>query len=75
MRKIMMDILEAMLIILFGIFSTMEVACQEKSDFFPPIEDWTISENIEIYSPETLYDAINGAADSYLRYGWLRHWW
>lgn len=36
--------------------------------FFPKMEGWKGPEEILVFSPETLYDYINGAADLYLKY-------
>jgi len=35
---------------------------------FPEIEGYSKTGNLEIYNPDNLYDIINGAADSYLKY-------
>jgi len=69
MKKVMRHISKIILINLVGIFIIISaVEAQEKTELFPSIKGWELSENIDTYSPETLYDAINGAADSYLRY-------
>ena len=62
MKKVMRYISKIMLLMLTGIFIIISaVEAQEKTEFFPSIEGWKLSENIDTYSPETLYDAINGA--------------
>jgi len=40
----------------------------EHSKLFPEIKGWEISGEIKVYTPETLYDYINGAAELYLSY-------
>jgi hypothetical protein len=35
---------------------------------FPDLEGWNKSQEIQVYSPENLYEYINGAADFYLTY-------
>jgi len=40
----------------------------EHSKLFPEIKGWEISGEIKVYTPETLYDYINGAEELYLSY-------
>ncbi|MBE9512105.1 MAG: hypothetical protein IMY71_14645 [Bacteroidetes bacterium] len=40
----------------------------EHSKLFPEIKGWKISGEIKVYTPETLYEYINGAAELYLSY-------
>lgn len=37
-------------------------------DVFPEMDGWKQSEKIHVYSPDTLFDYINGGADLYLKY-------
>jgi len=48
------------------LFSNSEAG--ETSGLFPEINGWKMSEDIKIYTPEILYDYINGAAELYLIY-------
>lgn len=41
-------------------------------EFFPEISGWRKSKEIRIYTPETLYKHINGAAELYLSYGFQK---
>ncbi len=41
---------------------------KEKVDLFPPLSGWKGPVAFQTFSPETLYEYINGAADLYLKY-------
>jgi len=41
---------------------------QPSPSLFPEVNGWKKIENVQVYSPESLYDYINGAADLYLTY-------
>lgn len=43
-------------------------AGKEKDDLFPALSGWKGPVAIQTFSPETLYEYINGAADLYLKY-------
>lgn len=45
-----------------------EAAPRSLTDCFPDLEGWTRDGDTEIYTPETLFDYINGGADLYLAY-------
>lgn len=47
---------------------------QESSKFFPAIEGWKRSETIQQFTPENLYEYINGAAELYLSYDFQELW-
>jgi hypothetical protein len=49
-------------------FLISEVGAQGKAGFFPGMNGWKLSEPIQTYSPDNLYDYINGASDLYLTY-------
>jgi hypothetical protein len=38
---------------------------------FPQMSGWTLSEDVQVFSPETLFEYIDGAADLYLTYRFL----
>ncbi len=40
----------------------------EPKDFFPEVEGWQVEVGENVYTPETLWDLINGSADAYLSY-------
>lgn len=59
----------------FGLAAMFVLSCQPGSDVpkgvpgLLAIEGWTASGEISTYGPDTLYEYINGAADSFLNYG------
>lgn len=48
--------------------SSWASGAEENSYSFPKIGGWKQSDEIQIFSPENLYDYINGGADLYLKY-------
>jgi hypothetical protein len=46
----------------------LSAAPEGMDDFFPRLEGWEKKGNPAIYTPDTLYEYINGAADVYLSY-------
>ncbi len=44
---------------------------QTKRNPFPQISGWTQTEELQVFSPDNLYDYIDGAADLYLTYEFL----
>ena len=50
-------------------FGSLNMATTPASDLLPPsgaVGGWNLAEPIELYSPDNLYEYINGAADGYL---------
>lgn len=43
----------------------------ESSDLFPAIDGWNLVREKTVYTPDNLWDFIDGAADLYLAYGFL----
>lgn len=41
---------------------------KESSELFPDVKGWNKSKDIQIYTPQNLYEYINGAAELYLSY-------
>lgn len=64
------------LILLFSQYSIASPNSEagEKVYLFPEIDGWSISGKIRTYTPEILYDYINGAAELYLIYGFRELW-
>ena len=63
-------------IITLGICSFLllynDIAISKSADnIFPKIKGWKLNKNILCYSPETLYEYINGAAELYLKYSFV----
>ncbi|MCX5909462.1 MAG: hypothetical protein NTY64_20405 [Deltaproteobacteria bacterium] len=55
----------------FGYFHSVPsvwAASPGKAELFPPLAGWKGPGEIEIFSPDNLYNYINGAADLYLKY-------
>ena len=42
--------------------------CRAPPFAFPPMEGWTLAGQQQVFSPDTLYDYINGGSDLYLKY-------
>jgi hypothetical protein len=53
---------------LFQISMVLFIFSPNNDNMFPEIEGLQKMGDIEIYNPDNLYDIINGAADSYLKY-------
>jgi hypothetical protein len=47
---------------------TMSAVPKDVDDLFPQMEGWEKKGNPAVYTPDTLYEYINGAADVYLSY-------
>ena len=64
------------LILLFmTVFLPNQIHCQSIIDLMPgDIEGWTLREPVKVYTPETLYDYIDGGAELYLSYGTYKFW-
>lgn len=56
------------IIILVGVIPLTIAVQGKKSTIFPEQEGWKRTKNIQIYSRDTLYQYVNGAADLYLSY-------
>ncbi len=55
--------------VFFSFFSLPFIAiCQAPSSPFPEAPGWKKADSTQVFSPENLYDYINGAADLYLTY-------
>ncbi len=53
---------------LASILFAFPINTKKSSDVFPNIEGWKKSENIKNYTPDNLYEYIDGAAELYLSY-------
>jgi len=49
-------------------FRSAEASASTLSKLLPELENWTMSEDLQIYFPENLFEYINGAAEIYLAY-------
>ncbi len=58
----------ALIINLFQLLIVFSLFSPSNDSMFPEIEGFQKTGEIEIYNPDNLYDIINGAADSYLKY-------
>lgn len=66
-------LLAVVAVALLSAYTIREVRSEETSDsnlskLLPELENWTLSEDIQIYYPENLFEYINGAAEIYLAY-------
>jgi hypothetical protein len=58
-------------IILFS-FSLLQANDQDMASIFPTMEGWTPKGDIAFYSPDNLYEYIDGAADVFLSYDFVK---
>jgi hypothetical protein len=63
----------ALILCLFSVFGNPAVAGHNK--FFTSIDGWEDPEEVDVYSPETLWDIINGAADVFMAYDFQELYW
>ncbi|MDR1505393.1 MAG: hypothetical protein LBT43_23345 [Prevotella sp.] len=62
-----MKILKCIIVFLFcTVYSLSAQTPAELKAWLPATEGWTISDKVEVFSPENLFDRINGAAPLYL---------
>ncbi len=61
--------------VLFFISGTMNYAAADHTRFFPDMDGWEEPEEIVVYTPETLWDIINGAADLFYAYDFQEMYW
>lgn len=54
----------------FLCMATLVVTLSNANDkaFFPKVKGWKTADKIDVYTPENLWDKINGAADGYFTY-------
>ncbi len=58
-----------------GISGLSGMAVSSSDKMFPEIEGWNRQAEVDIYSPETLWDIINGAADVFMAYEFQQLYW
>ena len=58
----------ALIINLFQLLIMLSMFSPSNDSLFPEIEGYQKNGDLEVYNPDNLYDIINGAADSYLKY-------
>jgi hypothetical protein len=63
--KIISKTLLALFLLIFLSFRGLS---QVPEDLFPEVHDWSVDVGEQVYTPENLWDLINGAADAYLSY-------
>lgn len=64
-----------MAIIISGISGTKSNLSANHKELFPTIKGWGKPAEIDVYSPETLWDIINGAADLFYAYDFRELYW
>ena len=64
-----------LLVVLICFFvSEVTIKATELPDVFKLVEGWTAQSDVQYYSPDNLYDYINGASDFYLSYHFKELW-
>ncbi len=71
-KKVVFPVI-AFILCLFAGFGNPAVATHNK--YFTSIDGWEKQEEIDVYSPETLWDIINGAADVFMAYDFQELYW
>ncbi len=71
-KTTLIKVLIAGLFIHAGFASTLKA---EPGRFFPAVDGWERPAEIDIYTPETLWDIINGAADLFYAYDFIELLW
>ncbi len=62
-------------ILFYGFSGIGNLALADHKKLFTSIEGWEKPEEIDVYSPETLWDIINGAADVFMAYDFQELYW
>jgi len=60
--------MKKILIFLISIFVFSFLSAQNKTKLFPEFSSWKLSTEFEIYTPDNLWDYIDGAAENYVIY-------
>ncbi len=68
-------ILNSLAAVLFVFAVTAYPAAAEHDKLFPDIEGWEMQDDVVVYTPETLWDIINGAADLFYAYDFREMYW
>jgi len=58
----------AMALIAVALWGGSAAAADSKPFAFPAVDGWTPAGAPQVFSPDTLYDYINGGSDLYLKY-------
>jgi hypothetical protein len=59
---------KAIILWVFTLLLPFSVISGEAKNLFPEVEGWKVNVGDQVYTPENLWDLINGAADAYLSY-------
>ncbi len=59
-------IIKGFILLCFSVQCALAQTPQELKSYLPAIPGWTISEKVEIFSPDNLFDRINGAAPLFI---------
>ncbi|MFC2097540.1 DUF6599 family protein [Bacteroidota bacterium] len=57
-----------LLILILSFFLSHQEKANAQANYFPKIDNWEISDDIQTFNAESLYEYINGAADLYIIY-------
>ncbi|TVR74141.1 MAG: hypothetical protein EA408_03355 [Marinilabiliales bacterium] len=71
-RKTVLPGIIAVLLILSGFSGPLKAGPDR---YFPAIDGWERQSDIDVYTPETLWDIINGAADLFYAYDFIELFW
>ncbi len=58
-----------MILLLAAGLNSTRALCVAENQSFPPIQGWTLAVDSMVYTPDNLWNIIDGAADAFLLYG------
>lgn len=59
-------------ILIFSLLSFFTLSFASNNELFPIVKGWKISDKVDVYTPDNLWDKINGAADGYYAYAFKK---
>ncbi len=62
-------------LLFYGLTGIGNSVMADHNKYFPSIDGWEKPDEIDVYSPETLWDIINGAADVFMAYDFQKLYW
>ncbi len=71
-HKLVLSGISLLVVVILVCLSGLRTIARETDPFtFPELDGWEIKQEYPVYNPGTLWDYINGAADSYLSYDFI----
>ncbi|MBE9511620.1 MAG: hypothetical protein IMY71_12145 [Bacteroidetes bacterium] len=71
-HKLVLSGISLLVVVILVCLSGLRTIARETDPFtFPELDGWEIKQEYPVYNPGTLWDYINGAADSYMSYDFI----